>query len=142
LPQRLNSFFKTSQELSQLSGKVRQLRALQQLYEQVTPSSLLRSSHVVQIEHNILTLAASNSAIAAKLRQLAPELIKQLVLHGCEVTGIHVKVQVTLHANAPPQPVTLISPHGKQELNNLAGTLPDSPLKRALQRLIGSKSKE
>jgi hypothetical protein len=136
LSQRLNSFFKTSQQLSQLSGKVRQIRALQLHYEQVTPPSLLRASQVIQIEHAVLTLAANNGATAAKLRQMAPELIKQLQLNGCEVTGIHVKVQVTLPAASPPQHIAVISPHAKQELNSLAGTLPDSPLKEALQRLI------
>jgi len=139
LPQRLNSFFKSSQELSQLTGKVRQLRLFQQHFEQIAPPSLLRASHVEHIEHTILTLAANNSAVAAKLRQLAPELVKQLNLHGCEVTGIQVRVQVSLPRQAPAQHSPLVSPQGKQHLDRLAATLPDSPLKKALQRLTNIK---
>jgi len=139
LPQRLNSFFARNQELRQMSGKVRQLRAFQLHYEQVAPPSLLRSSHVIQLEHSVLTLAANNSAVAAKLRQMTPELVRQLQLHGCEVTGIQVRVQVAL----PPVTHTAVScslsAQGKQQLNDLAKTLGDSPLKRALQRLAGSK---
>lgn len=141
MTQRLNSFFASSQELRQLSGKVRQLLALQQHYEKVAPPSLLRSSHVMQLEHDILTLAANNSAIAAKLRQMAPELVKQLQLHGCEVTGIQVKVQVTLPPSSRPSIPSSMSAQGKQMLSNLAKTLSDSPLKSALQRLAGNKNK-
>ena len=139
MPQRLNSFISTNQELSQLSGKARQLRALQLLYAKVTPPSLLRASHVIQLEQNILTLAADNSAIAAKIRQLIPELIQQLKLLDCEVTGIQVRVQVTLPAAIPIHHAVSVSEHGKKELNNLAVSLPDSPLKNALKRLINSK---
>jgi hypothetical protein len=139
LPLRLNSFISSSQELSQLSGKVRQLHALQALYEKVTPPSLLRSSHVIQIEQNTLTLAADNSAIAAKLRQMIPELIQQFKLLNCEVTGIQVRVQVTLPPPSSLRHTASVSAHAKKELNQLAGTLDDSPLKHALQRLINSK---
>jgi len=110
-------------------------------YEQVAPPSLLRSSHVIQIESNVLTLAANNSAVAAKLRQMTPELVRQLQLHGCEVTGIQVRVQVT----SPPAAHTAIpaslSVRGKQQLSELAATLCDSPLKSALQRLAANKKR-
>jgi len=139
LPQRLNFIFASSQELRKISGKVRQLLALQSHYEKIAPASLLRSSHVMQLEHNVLTLAANNSAVAAKLRQMTPELVRQLQLHGCEVTGIQVRVQVTL----PPAPHTAtpssMSTEGKLKLSGLAATMTDSPLKSALQRLAGYK---
>jgi len=83
LPQRLNFIFSSSQELRRISGKVRQLLALQSHYEKIAPASLLRSSHVMQLEHNVLTLAANNSAVAAKLRQMTPELVRQLQSCGC-----------------------------------------------------------
>jgi hypothetical protein len=139
LPQRLNSFITSNQELSQLSGKVRQLRALQLLYEKITPPSLLRASHVIQIEQNVLTLGANNSAIAAKLRQMTPELMQLLKLHSCEVTGIQVRVQVTMPPAIPVRHTALVSAHGKKELCELAESLPDSPLKSALQRLVNNK---
>jgi hypothetical protein len=139
LPQRLNSFFTRNQELRQISGKVRQLRAIQLLYEQVAPPSLLRSSHVAQMEHNLLTLAANNSAVAAKLRQMTPELVRQLQLHGCEVTGIQVRVQVTSPSVTRTAAPSSLSAQGQQQLSELAKTLGDSPLKSALQRLAGKR---
>jgi hypothetical protein len=133
--QRLNAYLGASPELRQLSGKAGQLLFLQRLYEQVAPASLLSSSHVMQLEQQILTLAANNSAVAAKLRQLAPELAKSLKNRGCEVTGIQVRVQVSFRpATQSPMPVVL-SNAGEKRLTELAEQLTDSPLKNALQRL-------
>jgi hypothetical protein len=139
LPQRINSFITFNQELRQISGKVRQLLALQLHYEKVVPPSLLRSSRVLHVEEKNLTIAANNSAVAAKLRQMEPDLVRQLQLHGCEVTGIQVRVQVTLPPSVNIVKNKTMSTSGKQQLSKLAGTLPDSPLKSALQRLADTQ---
>ena len=135
MSKRLNSYFSVSQELRQLSRKAAQLVALQRHYERLAPPSLMRASRVLQLEHQTLTLAADNSAAAAKLRQLVPELVTLFQGAGCEVTGIRVKVQVA----RPPITYTpipaLLSATARQQLIGLAGKLPDSPLKNALQRL-------
>ena len=135
MTQPINSFFSSSKELSQLSGKVRQLRLFQSYYAKIAPPSLLRSSQVLHVELDILTVAANNGAVAAKLRQMAPELVRQLQLRGCEVTGIQVKVQVTIPPSARPATPSTMSTRGKQQLIELAASLNDSPLKSALQRL-------
>jgi hypothetical protein len=140
LTQRLKSFFALNPELRQLAGKVQQLRIYQSQYEQVIPLSLSRASHVLHLEHGQLILSADNGAIGAKLRQMVPELIQKLQQQGCEVTGIQVRVQVTL----PPATATispaLVSAAGKQKLNDLAAQLNDSPLKSALLKLAGKKT--
>lgn len=135
MSQRLNSYFGASPELRQLSGKAGQLLTLRRHYEQIAPASLVPYSHVLQLEQQILTLAANNGAIAAKLRQLAPELTRLLQSKGCEVTGIQVRVQVTQPAAERPPAATTLSATGRKRLLELAAQLPDSPLKNALQRL-------
>lgn len=135
MSQRLNSYFDTSQELRQLSHKAAQLLALQRHYEQVAPPALVRASHVVQLDQQTLLLAADNSAAAAKLRQLAPNLTQLFHRGGYQVTAIQVRVQVALPpVISTPAPASL-SATGRKRLIDLAGELPDSPLKRALQRL-------
>jgi hypothetical protein len=118
-----------------MSDKVRQLRSFQLLYEKVAPASLLRASSVLKIEQNILTLAANNGAIATKLRQMTPDLVRQLQQHGCEVTGIQVKVQVSIPPSSRPVAPSALSLEGKKQVADLAESLTDSPLKSALQRL-------
>jgi hypothetical protein len=132
--QRLNSYFAASPELRQMSGKIGQLQALQRLYEQIAPASLLRFSRVLKMEKRIMTLTANNGAIAAKLRQLAPELTNQLRDKGYEVTGILVRVQVTLPITEHRPASISLSSTGRQHLLELAVELADSPLKSVLQR--------
>jgi hypothetical protein len=135
--QRLNSYFGTSPELRRLSGQARELLALQRHYEQLAPPALARFSHVLQLERQTLTLAAGNGAVAAKLRQLAPELLRQLQDRGCEITEIRVRVQVGLPpAKCHGVPVRL-SAAGRRQLIDSAEKMPDSPLKSALRRLAG-----
>ncbi|MEQ1740894.1 MAG: DciA family protein, partial [Candidatus Nitrotoga sp.] len=73
MSKQLSSYFNASQELRQLSHKVDQLLALQRHYEQIAPPSLVRASHVMQLNQQTLDIAADNGTVAAKLRQLAPE---------------------------------------------------------------------
>jgi len=82
-----------------------------------------------------VVIAATNGAVAAKLRQMIGELISLFQARGCEVTGIRVLVQVR-------DPGPLRSPARRQlgaaarkALDALEGELPDSPLKTALRRL-------
>lgn len=137
MSKRLNSYLGASHELRHLSVKAAQLVALQRHYERVAPPSLVRASHVLQLERQILTLGAENSSAAAKLRQLAPELTLLFQGAGCEVTGILVRVQVTQPPIMRTPTPALLDAAGRQRLIDLAGKLPDSPLKRALQRLAG-----
>lgn len=109
--------------------------ALQRLWEQVVPAALLRGCHVLQLEHQTLTLAADNGVIAAKLRQLNTTLTSQLQAKGCEVTVIQVRVQVNTPPFIPPPKPHLLSASGKNHLVEFAGKLADSPLKTALSRL-------
>ena len=131
------SIFKGSPQLAQIQARTRQISQVQRLYEQVAPVSLLQASQVANLEGQTLILAANNSAIAAKLRQMTPELTQQLRQLGCEVTGIQVVVQVIQPpSRTAPTPHT-IGPEGKKQLNELAENLNDSPLKTALKRLLG-----
>ncbi len=134
MSQQLNCYFADSPELRRLAHTARELATLQQHYRRIAPPSLLRASHVRQFERQTLTLAADNAAIAAKLRQLAPQLVQKLRQTGVEVTGIQVRVQVgTPPARRSSKPRTL-GTAGRQQMAKLADSLPDSPLKNAVQR--------
>ena len=136
---RLSSYFNASQELRQLSHKVDELLALQRHYEQIAPSSLVRASHVMQIDQQALVIAADNGTVAAKLRQLAPGFIQLFQNGGYEITGIQIRVQVALPINTRPPRPTSLSTIGRQQLVDFTVKLQDSPLKIALLRLAKSQ---
>ena len=136
---RLSSYFNASQELRQLSHKVDELLALQRHYEQIAPASLVRASHIMQIDLQTLVIAADNGTVAAKLRQLAPGFIQLFQNGGYEITGIQIRVQVTLPINTRPPRPTSLTRIGRQQLADFTVKLQDSPLKIALLRLANSK---
>ena len=136
---RLSSYFNASQELRQLSHKVDELLTLQRHYAEIAPSSLVRASHVMQIDQQTLVIAADNGTVAAKLRQLAPGFTQLFQNRGYEITGIQIRVQVTLPVTTRSPRPTSLSSIGRQQLVDLTVKLQDSPLKTALQRLAKNK---
>jgi hypothetical protein len=135
VPNRLNTFFGASRELSLLSQKARQIMTLQQQWEQTIPPSLKRSCHVAFLNQETLTIEANNGAVAAKLKQMAPELVSQLRKNGLEITVIQVQVQVNASNSPDLEPARMLNPTEKSLLTNFADQLVDSPLKTALNRL-------
>lgn len=132
---RLNAILTSSRELRQLTGKAQQLATWQRQVAQLLPSALSRACRVTQVDGHKLTLTADSGVIAAKLRQMSTELLDGLQARGCEVTVIQVQVQVSLPPHSPPNKARAIGTKGKEQLNRLAETLADSPLKQALTRL-------
>lgn len=136
MSQRLNSYFSCDSALRALARKADQLAALNALYRKAAPPSLLGASRVVGLEQHVLKIGADNSAVAAKLRQLAPQILARVQEANAEVTGILVKVQVRQPVTKPRRAPHVLSQAGEQNIANLASTLSNSPLKAALLRLI------
>ena len=135
MPDRLNTFFSASRELNLLSQKAREIMALQQHWEQTIPLSLRRGCRVAYLNQDTLTIEANNGAIAAKLRQMTPELVMQLRERGAEVTAIQVQVQVSAPTLPHLEPARILSSYEKSCITTFSDKLADSPLKEALNRL-------
>lgn len=132
---RLNIFLRTSQELRRFAGEASRLAALQEHYQAIVPTALGHGSQVIQLKQQTVVIAATNGAIAAKLRQITEELISLFQARGCEVTGIRVTVQVASPAPKPVSARRQLGPGARKALDKLQGALPDSPLRQALRRL-------
>ncbi len=131
----------TSAGLSALTRTMQRLAALQRLYVICTPPDLAQASRVVGDRDGTLVIAADNSAIAAKLRQLAPRLLKTLQKQRAQVTGIRVQVQVkevTLVDNSRTTknmlPIDLID-----DFENLSKRVKDPGLRSALGRFAARR---
>jgi hypothetical protein len=81
-------------------------------------------------------VVAETSAIASKLRQLAPRVVEEIVKFAPEVTSIHVEVQVTPNSDLHPNARPAIGPGGLTSLCRLRDALPCSPLREALDRMV------
>lgn len=127
-----------SGELRALSAQAQRLAGLQQVLHEAVPSSLVHSARVSTFRAGRLVVLADNAAVAAKLKQLAPRLLRYVQEREKQVTGIQIEVQV-----AVPQRVSSTAPSERdlsltavRSLEGLAGTLKDSPLKGALDRMV------
>ncbi|MBY0268081.1 MAG: DUF721 domain-containing protein [Burkholderiales bacterium] len=86
--------------LSTLNQAMQRIAALQRHYEACAPTDLVHATRVVGDRNGTLVIAADNGAVAAKLRQGLPRLLKNLQKQSAQVKGIQVQVQVK---SSPPK---------------------------------------
>jgi hypothetical protein len=127
-------------EITPLLEKARAISILQSQFLSAVPPQFAHACQVIGLHQGTLVVSVTSTTIAAKLRQLAPQLVTPLQNMGSEVNGIRVKVQVSysLPSNTPVQ--RELSPAAKNTLRTFSSTLNESPLKKALNKIIGSKS--
>lgn len=117
------------------------LRKLAAVYRRVVPGHLAESSRVAnyRAQSRTLVVLAETGAVAAKLRQMAPSVATELARHGYDCTTVHVRVQarpaVFAVVGRPPCGRPL-SPSACDRLRALSESLPPSPLREALERLL------
>lgn len=139
MSQHLKTLLSGNQELRPLLTKVQVLSALQRHFTAVAPPYLTQSVQILGLQLGTLSVAVANATIAAKLRQLAPELVALLQNRGCEVSGIRVKVQVSFDRLQPKPAPHKLSKTAQNALKELSLSLDDSPLKRALEKMTQEK---
>lgn len=142
MAQHLKTLLNGNQELRPLLAKAQALSALQHHFISVAPPHLAQSSQVqvLGLQLGTLSIAVANATVAAKLRQLAPELVVMMQNRGCEVSGIRVKVQVSFDRLQPKPAPHKLSKTAQNALNELSLSLNDSPLKLALEKMANIKS--
>ena len=139
MTQPLKNLLNNSTEFRSILGKAQALCALQQQLCAATPTYLAQTSQVLSLEFGILTIATGNATAAAKLRQLAPEILGNLKNRGAEVSGIRVKVQVSYLAPSRQTKARKLSSVARTAIKQLGDSLVDSPLKDALTKMSGNK---
>ena len=139
MPHNLKTLFDSNPELRPLLKQVHALKTLQRLFISVAPPHLTQSSQALGLTQGILCIAVANAPIAAKLRQLTPELITLLRSKGCEVSGIRFKVQVSLARQQPASTPRKLNKAAIKTLDEFHQSLNDSPLKRTLSKMIQQK---
>jgi hypothetical protein len=132
---RVGLLIDTLPELQALNREIRQLMVLQSVLAEALPENLAASATVASMNAGELILFADNGAVAAKLRQITPRILTSLRQRGCEITGIRLKVQVSIRDNPLPRKQISLSVEARNVIDSLTDRLPSSPLKLALNRL-------
>ena len=140
---RLSNFIEASSSLKPLLEHATRVADLQRIFRETAPPQLLDLSRVATVEGGGLVVVADNGAAAAKLRQMTPRLVKNFVLRGQQITSVRIEVQVS-SGRRPASPVVRVAPVGSiglASIRDLAGSLPDSPMKQALANLLARHDK-
>jgi hypothetical protein len=140
--QKLKTLFNSNPELRPLLVKAQALSALQSHFISIAPPLLVQSSQVqvLSLQLGTLNIAVANATLAAKLRQMAPQLVILMQDRGCEVSGIRVKVQVSFDRLQPKPAPHKLSKAAQNAIHDLSLSLNDSPLKVALVKMAKAKS--
>lgn len=135
MTQPLKNLLKRNTEFQAILDKVQLLNALQAQFARAAPPYLVQCSQVIGLQFGTLSIATSNATAAAKLKQLAPEIVNQLKNQGAEVSGLRIKVQVSYAVPVHTPPPRRLSAVARQAIQQLETSLDDTPLKAALHKL-------
>ncbi len=136
-------------EYGSLPLTVQQLSKDQSIFSQLVPKNLANHCTMGRILNGKLTIQVRNGAIAAKLKQTSPTLIRKMQALGWKVTAIHILVQAP-HAEQALKSfivqnnigVRKLSQAGKDSLRHLTTTLQNSELKDTIQRFLAKHSND
>jgi hypothetical protein len=139
LPNRtIGDLLVATEELKTLTARTRRLRELQKLYSRSAPRELAGSSRVKSYKAGVLCVTADNGVVAAKLKQLAPTLLRAIRRSDADVAAIRIEVQVRAMQTSRQherRPKTL-PPQAVDAFQELAERVTEEPLKLALANLI------
>lgn len=134
---KLDFFLGASPNLHALQVETQKLERIRQAWEAVAPPALLGATRPGVLHEGALTVYADSGAVAAKLKQQSQRLLVKLQERGLEVTAIRFEVQVRAQDEATPQKHLELSQAALDSLEKMATDMEDSPLRDALQRMVG-----
>lgn len=137
----LKNHLATADAFARLADQANRLRRLQTQLDALLPAHLLPGTRIANLKRGKLVIHASSGAVAVKLRQLSPRLTVHFTRQGEQVTEIEVRVQASRSPslNTRRKSQRTLGLRSKQALTSLAaGLTEDSPVRRALDRLLKS----
>ncbi|MCC7083105.1 MAG: DUF721 domain-containing protein [Burkholderiales bacterium] len=133
---KLSEILGADDALGTLAAAARRVQQLQRIYLDTVPAALSRTSRVGWARGGVVSVIAGNGAVAAKLRQMAPRILDGFRQHGFEFNSMRIEVQVD-GATVPVRGSSAsgLSPIALNAVEEALRTVPESPLRAALQQL-------
>lgn len=136
---RVNAFLSilgTTPAYRDLFASAYQIMRLQCTFQKFISPHLAEHCAIEKFSNGILVIGAENSAVAARLRQIAPSLCKRL---GAQINSIQIVVRANRRKhsnNAIAKSKPMLNQAAIHNLKQLALDLPESPLKLAIESLL------
>jgi hypothetical protein len=136
-PQKLDRILSAEGELQPLLTKAHELRTLSGLVHCFLSVDVAAEARVLNFKDSQLLLAAPNSAAAAKLKLLAPALVRFLTERRWQVNSVSIRVQPSMaRPRAPIREGVQFSTSALTTLRALHASMRPSPAREALGRLL------
>jgi hypothetical protein len=133
----LDSFLTSTDGAGRLMAHAHLLQKLARIYMATAPEHLGKASRVANYKSGTVVIHADNGAVAVKLRQMAPTLASEFSKKGLECNGVAVKVQaIEISSHSPEHVARPLPVGGSRALTELAESLPESPLREAIETLL------
>ena len=138
----LESYLDAADGAGKVLAHARLLMKLTHLYQEIAPTHLGQASSLANYKSGIIVIHAASGAIAAKLRQMAPTLADGFSIRGVECNGVQIKVQARkINAQSTASTKKPLTPRTSHTLESLRDTLPNSPLRTALETLLSRSAR-
>jgi len=124
-----------------LRAGVEQIAAMERDLAQLLPDYLAASVEPGFVKDGTLVLFAAHNALAARLRHLEPRLVVDLQARGWALDALRIRVRPQSVKEPPPPKQARMTPAGASALQELAETLPPSPLQQALAKMASRHAK-
>lgn len=139
----LENYLEAAEGAGSVLAHARLLMKLTHLYEEIAPAHFGQASSVANYKSGIIIIHAVSGAVAAKLRQMAPTLADEFSKRGVECNEVQIKVQARkIQSQSRTSTQKPLSLRTSQELAGLAGSLPASSLRSALETLLARAAKQ
>jgi hypothetical protein len=130
--------------LARLQDHAARLARLQNVLAPVLPPQCASACRVANLKEDVLTISASGSAVAVRLKQMVPSLLDHFAHAGYPLQSIQIKVQ--LPESSPEQQgsragTRTLSNVARAQIETFAATLSaDAPLRASLETLVRRSS--
>ena len=139
----LENYLEAADGAGKVLAHARLLLKLAHLYQEIAPIHLGQASSLANYKSGIIVIHAVSGAVAAKLRQLSPTLSAGFCKRGVECNGVQVKVQARkINTQSRASAQKPLSSRSSRSLEDLRDSLPDSPLRSALESLLTHAAKQ
>ncbi len=135
----LDELLSSADGMARFASHAKNLLRLQTLLANALPPALRASARVANLRQGRLVLHATNSAVAAKLRQMAPRVAEYYERNGVQLSEIDIRTQAGRDISPKIKRTSITGPsqNREQALTDLSQRLPDdAALKAPLQRLL------
>lgn len=130
----LRNYLASDPALARIAQGAAEARALDALLRRALPRNLAKSASAAELRQQTFVIVAENGPTAAKIQQMSRSVVAALNDAGIAVKAILVRVRPGF---AAPQAAKghELTPAARATLADSAATLPEGPLRKALERL-------